>query len=171
MSFAQLLGRCSADMTTNITAAASPPSLAPLRSLLARLLPRTCVAPLSPRAEPHVFFARRTCMADMSVVGLRKANGDRILGVLLRRAPYPPPTDPASQRRTWIVSSSHNPCSTAGCISSSLALGPYFGFGFGPVIRPCLRTRPFFAPGLIWLTGDGEDTDRMSLFGAHGSYE
>ena len=86
------------------------------------------------------------CMADMPPGVLSTDPIEYILQLLLRRAPYPPPSDPASQHRAAIVSSSLDQGSPAERISSSLALCQDFGFGFGLVFRPCLRTGPFFCP-------------------------
>ena len=86
------------------------------------------------------------CMADMPVGVLSTDPIEYILQLLLRRAPYPPPSDPASQHRAAIVSSSLDQGSPAERISSSLALCQDFGFGFGLVFWPCLRTGPFFCP-------------------------
>ena len=84
-------------------------------------------------------------MADIPTGVLSTDPIEYILQLLLRRAPYPPPSDPASQHRAAIVSSSLDQGSPAERISSSLALCQDFGFGFGLVFRPCLRTGPFFA--------------------------
>ena len=130
------------------TARVSPPPLHALRSLLAGSNSCNFVAPLSPRAGPHSFFIIcNDCMADMSVYVLPTEPVEFILESLLRRSPFPPPSDPVSQHRTEIVSSSLDQGSPAERISSSLALCHYFGFGFGPVVRPCLRTGPFFLSG------------------------
>jgi hypothetical protein len=72
-----------------------------------------------------------------------------ILRSLLRRAPYPPPSDPASQHRAAIVSSSLDQGSPAERISSSLALCQHFGFGFGPVIQALSSDGAFFS--FAWL--------------------
>ena len=132
------------------TAGASPPPLRLLRSLLAGPCSCNFVAPLSPRAGPHSFFIMcNDRMADMSAPALPTGSVEFILRLSLRRAPNPPPSDPVSRHRTEIVSSSLDQGSPAERISSSLALCHYFGFGFGPVIRPCLRTGPFFRPRLV----------------------
>lgn len=139
-------GQKPAPYIRRITAGASPPPLRPLRSLLAGTCSCNFVAPLSPRAGPHSFFSMcDDCMADMSAPALPTGSVEFILRVLLRRAPNPPPSDPVSQHRTEIVSSSLDQGSPAERIPSSLALCHHFGFGFGPVIRPCLRTGPFFS--------------------------
>jgi hypothetical protein len=105
------------------------------------------VAPLSPRAGPYFFpFTCTIRMADMPLAALSTSAIEFILTMLLRRAPYPPPSDPASQHRAAIVSSSLDQGSPAERISSSLALCLYFGFGFGPVIGPVFGWGLFFRP-------------------------
>ena len=98
-----------------------------LRSLLAGIRSCNFVAPLSPRAGPHSFLSLCDfCMADMSDITLSTDPIEYILRVSLRRAPNPPPSDPASRHRTEIVSSSLDQGSLAERISSSLALCPTF---------------------------------------------
>lgn len=152
---------------TPSTAGASPPPLRPLRSLLAGLAPATYVAPLSPRAGPHFFSGTCiVCMADMSASLLSTELIEFILPLSLRRAPYPPPSDPVSRHRTEIVSSSLDQGSWQSGISSSLALcptfdlasaqssSPVFGQGF---FLPRRRLRPL-------------SNDNLSLFRMHGSH-
>jgi hypothetical protein len=72
-------------------------------------------------------------------------------------APYPPPSDP---RLSDIGSRPYPPPSAwvqpVRCISSSLAPGHYFRFGFGPIIRLQLRLEPLFLAG----------RERMNLHGS-----
>ena len=108
------------------------------------LPPATFVAPLSPRAGPYfLIITCSPCMAGLSTPPLWTTSVIGILISLLRRAPYPPPSDPASQHRTGIVSSSLDPGSPAGRLSSSLAHCHYFGFGFGQ------SSGPVFGQGLF----------------------
>ena len=129
------------------TAGASPPPLRLLRSLLAGIHScNFCGSALPSSGATFLFRPRRICMADMSDIGLSTGRIEFILNSLLRRAPYPPPSDPASQHRTGIVSSSLDPGSPAGRLSSSLAHCHYFGFGFGQ------SSGPVFGQGLFFLS-------------------
>lgn len=162
MSPARLLGR-----------SARPISTAAQRALL--LLPCSCcvpslrefvpasdVAPLSPRAGPHSFLSLCIdCMADMSDIVLSTGSIEFILRPSLRRASYPPPSDHVSRHRTLdriLLPRSRFTGRAHILLPCSL---PHFGFGFGPVIGPCLRTGPFFllfAPRVEWhlpLDGGG----------------
>ncbi len=122
-----------------------PPPLRLLRSLLVWFKPASLVAPLSPRAGPYFFLVCCIArMADMLIAALSTRAIEFILRSLLRRAPYPPPSDPASQHRAAIVSSSLDQGSPAERISSSLALCPYFRFGFGPVMQALSSDGAFF---------------------------
>jgi hypothetical protein len=150
--------RCIARMLSAQLLGRSPPSISLSTQRVLLLLPCTpCVPSLREAIPatvwlhsplewgPHPFLSTCIdCIADMSDIALPTEPVEFILKLLLRRAPNPPPSDPVSQHRTEIVSSSLDQGSTAERISSSLALCHHFGFGFGPVIRPCLRTGPFF---------------------------
>jgi hypothetical protein len=96
-----------------------------LRSLLAGPVPATLWL-RSPLERGHIFFSApcTNCMADMSDIVLSTGPIEFILTGSLRRAPYPPPSDPVSRHRTEIVSSSLDQGSLAERISSSLALCP-----------------------------------------------
>ena len=61
-------------------------------------------------------------------------------------APYPPPSDPLLATPILAVSSSLGQGHPVWRISSSLALGHYLRFGFGPIIRLQLRLEPLFLP-------------------------
>ena len=118
-----IVGQKLAYYITGITTNASPPSRRSLRSLLRDLGLAPCVASLSPRARPHSFLAICTDrMAGIPRPQLLAGRFARILKSLLRRASNPPPSNPASQHRTWSVSSSLGPGSKVERISSSLAL-------------------------------------------------
>ena len=118
-----IVGQKPAHYISPSTTNASPPSRRSLRSLLQDLGLAPCVASLSPRARPHSFLA--ICMDRIAGIPLARllaiGNGS-ILALLLRRASNPPPSNPASQHRTWSVSSSLGPGSKVERISSSLAL-------------------------------------------------
>jgi hypothetical protein len=123
-----------------------PPPLRLLRSLLASLAScRPCGSALPSGGAIFFPFTCTIRMADMPLAALSTSAIEFILAMLLRRAPYPPPSDPASQHRAAIVSSSLDQGSPAERISSSLALCLYFGFGFGPVIGPVFGWGLFFA--------------------------
>jgi hypothetical protein len=104
---------------------------------LRELVPATDVAPLSPRAGPHSFLSLSIfCMADMSDIVLSTGQIEFIYASSLRRAPYPPPSDPVSRHRTRIVSSSLDPGSPAERIPSSPALCPTFDLASAQSLGP-----------------------------------
>ena len=125
---------------------------APSSSLAPPAFPpgRTCACQPYGSALPSsgaIFFVPcvcAICMADMYPGILLTGAIEFIFIVLLRPAPYPPPSDPASQHRAAIVSSSLDQGSPAERISSSLALCSYFGFGFGPVVQALSSDGAFF---------------------------
>ena len=141
-----IVGQHDAAYMSNHTAGASlllP--CAPCVPSLQDLPPATLVAPLSPRAEPY--FLQSPCgvrMADLSAIPLLRPRETGIFIVLLRRAPYPPPSDPVSQHRALIVSSSLDQGSPVERISSSLALCHHFGFGSGQSSGPVFGRGLFF---------------------------
>ena len=124
--------------SSSLAPPAFPPGGISLPSLYGSALPSS--------GATFFFQPTRNCMADMFVIVLSTDPIEFILPLSLRRAPYPPPSDPVSRHRTEIVSSSLDQGSLAERISSSLALCQDFGFGFGLVFWPCLRTGPFFCP-------------------------
>ena len=129
---------------------ASPPPLRTLRSLLAGIRSCNFVAPLSPRAGPHSFPARANLHGWHVTHGIVYQFGRvHIALVAEARSDLLLPSDPVSQHRTGIVSSSLDPGSTAERISSSLALCPTFdlasalssGSNFGWSLFFCLAGR------------------------------
>jgi hypothetical protein len=137
------------------TAGASPPPLRPAAfPPCGNLFLQLCGSALPSSGATFFFKPVRICMAGMSDIVLSTGSIEFILRPSLRRAPYPPPSDPVSRHRTGIVSSSLDPGSMAERISSSLALCPTFdlasalssGSNFGwslffcPVRRHAQRT-------------------------------
>ena len=144
MSPARLLGRSPTPICPSTQRVLSSLPCALLRSSLRELVPATDVAPLSPRAGPHSFLSLCVvCMADMSDIVLSTGALEFIFALSLRRAPYPPPSDPVSRHRTGIVSSSLDQGSLAERISSSLALCPTFD------LASAQSSGPVFGQGLF----------------------
>jgi hypothetical protein len=84
------------------------------------------------------------CMADMLASALPTRPAKRICEWSLRRAPYPPPSDPVSRHRTGIVSSSLDQGSPAERTPPPCSL-PHFGFGISLFIGPVFGQGLFFA--------------------------
>ena len=142
-----IVGQHNADYMSNHTAGAPSSSLAPPAFPPCRICLLQPLWLRSPLERGH-FFGVPSCdvrMADMSAFPLLLRPITRIFNLLLRRAPYPPPSDPASQHRAVIVSSSLDQGSPVERISSSLALYQHFGFGFGR------SSGPVFGQGLFFI--------------------
>ena len=146
MLLAQLLGRCSRPISVftqrvlllpPLRPAAFPPCEIPVSQLCGSALP----------SSGAIFFSRAVhfCMADMSDIVLSIEWVEFIYRVSLRRAPYPPPSDPVSRHRTEIVSSSLDQGSPAERISSSLALCPTFDLASAQSSSPVFG-QGFFLP-------------------------
>jgi hypothetical protein len=143
---ARLLGTTHPPISPLAQQALLLPPLRLLRSLLVGTCSHILVAPLSPRAGPHfVCAACIRCMADMLHLPLPTIPVEFIRGVSLRRVPYPPPSEQVSRHRTGIVSSSLDPGSPIGRISSSLA--PCHTFDLASALSTALSPdRAFFCP-------------------------
>ena len=127
---------------------ASPPPLRTLRSLLAGIPSCNFVAPLSPRAGPHSFPARANLHGWHVTHGIVYQFGRvHIALVAEARSDLLLPSDPVSQHRTGIVSSSLDPGSTAERISSSLALCPTFDLASALSSGSNFGWSLFFGPG------------------------
>ncbi|SHF65734.1 hypothetical protein SAMN02745223_03214 [Devosia limi DSM 17137] len=89
-------------------------------------------------------YACNTRMADMLTSQLLTQSVEIILRLSLRRTRILLPRFLYRDTRTWIVSSSLDPCSTGRAHILLPCSLPHFRFGFGPIIRLHLRMEPFF---------------------------
>ena len=125
----------------------SPPSLAPLRSLLTGF----GLSPLGsalPSSGAFLFADRTPCKNAWLTCPLRHCLSDRsssYMSSLLRRAPISSSLrTPYRNTELRILSSSLDPRLTGRAHILLPCSLPHFRFGFGPVIRPYLRIGPLF---------------------------